>query len=613
LLAGVAVRAGDADALVAKPWTRTLQPHWSSQQLGLPASAAPRRLGRAALRRAAPRLGLPRSLRGVRLERTLHTPPGSAGSPALDNLRFQQTAGGRRVVWSRLDVTLAGGEVRLIDATVVPVGRGRPAIRPKVSRIRALAIARRTVRGRERAHAPQLVTYAGSPARGLPPRSAWLIETLPAAAARGEDPIGLCVVVDARSGRVLSTWRGHAARSHPDGTAPAVAARAAQGHRNRIILLRDARRPSREPPVTQDQQIGSPYAAFNSDVPAFTLANWDTTPALFSGSGAVFDPDLDAAIRNTRDVVAFMCFTRGFCSRDGKSDGEWEHTLVTGDIAVEHSFYDPFSQRVFLTRLRGYQNDAIAHELGHHIDQTFSGDDRVLDREVREVREAIGDMFAIDFDREDSTFGEDGPRGKNTEIAAEDWANGGRIGQPLRMSQYLCAVDDIHFNSMILSHAYYTFAQRVTPDVAGRVLYQVMAGLGPASRYVNVAGAFVAKAAATTNAQVAAAARQSFLVEGGIDKPPPTCSGTAPTPPPPPPPPPPSQVAVPNLRGETPGAASSELANVGLRLGTQTELVDNNCVAIGQVLSQTPTAGTLVAPGSAVDIKLGKLPSHPCP
>jgi hypothetical protein len=114
----------------------------------------PRRAGwGAALRRAAPRLGLPRSLRGVRLERTLHTPPGSAGSPALDNLRFQQTAGGRRVVWSRLDVTLAGGEVRLIDATVVPVGRGRPAIRPKVSRIRALAIARRTVRGRERARA----------------------------------------------------------------------------------------------------------------------------------------------------------------------------------------------------------------------------------------------------------------------------------------------------------------------------------------------------------------------------------------------------------------------------------------------------------------------------
>ena len=59
LLAGVAVRAGDADALVAKPWTRTLQPHWSSQQFGLPASAAPRRLGRAALRRAPPRLGLP--------------------------------------------------------------------------------------------------------------------------------------------------------------------------------------------------------------------------------------------------------------------------------------------------------------------------------------------------------------------------------------------------------------------------------------------------------------------------------------------------------------------------------------------------------------------------
>jgi len=86
-------------------------------------------------------------------------------------LRFQQTAGGRRVVWSRLDVTLAGGEVRLIDATVVPAGRGRPR-----SGRRSAASARSPSPGAPcavaSAHAPQLVTYAGSPARGLPPRSA---------------------------------------------------------------------------------------------------------------------------------------------------------------------------------------------------------------------------------------------------------------------------------------------------------------------------------------------------------------------------------------------------------------------------------------------------------
>lgn len=112
---------------------------------------------------------------------------------------------------------------------------------------------------------------------------------------------------------------------------------------------------------------------------------------LAAARSAVFDPGLDAAIRNTRDVVAFMCFTRGSAHATARATASGEHTLVTRDIAVEHSFYDPFSQRVFLTRLRGHQNDAIAHELGHHIDQTFSGDDRVLDREVREVGEAIGD------------------------------------------------------------------------------------------------------------------------------------------------------------------------------------------------------------------------------
>ena len=87
---------------------------------------------------------------------------------------------------------------------------------------------------------------------------------------------------------------------------------------------------------------------------------------------------------------------------------------MTGASLAFISFYEPFSQRVFLTSLAGYQNDVIAHEFGHHVDQTFSGDDKVLDREVREVREGIADMFAIDFDREDGTLGEDGPGGQNT-------------------------------------------------------------------------------------------------------------------------------------------------------------------------------------------------------
>ncbi len=68
-LAAVAVGAGDVEARGTDSWTRTVQLRLSARQLGLPASTSPRRLARAALSRSAGRLGLPRSLWGLRLER----------------------------------------------------------------------------------------------------------------------------------------------------------------------------------------------------------------------------------------------------------------------------------------------------------------------------------------------------------------------------------------------------------------------------------------------------------------------------------------------------------------------------------------------------------------
>ena len=413
------------------------------------------------------------------------------------------------------------------------------------------------------------MTYAGSPARGRAPRLAYVIETLGAVAKGDDAPTGICVVVDARTGKVLTTWRGHAARAPQRGAARSAASHAAGARQARVIpgvrrgpviVLDDKLAPA-------PQTVGGRYGTWRAILPESSLANWDASPTV--AGTHVFSPDLDAAIRNTRDVVVHMCFTRGFCSRDGTNADRWQPFQVTGNIDGNVGFYDPFLQRVFLTTLYGYQNDAIAHEFGHHVDQTFSGDDKVLDQEVREVREGIADMFAIDFDREDATFGEDGPGGKNTERPVENWATGGPSGQPLRMSQYDCSVTDVHFNSMILGHAYYSFAQKVTPDVAGRVLYQVVTDLGPEARFTTVANAFVNKATAIMqNPTVAADARQAFLVDGGMDKAPPTCTPAAPPPPPPPPspppPPPPSNVAVPDVRGDTPGAASSELSAVGL-------------------------------------------------
>lgn len=161
---------------------------------------------------------------------------------------------------------VGGPEVRLISATVVPVKRGRAAARPRISIRRALAIARRVVAGREASHAPQLVAYAGDPARGLLPRLAYVIEMLGAVAKGDDAPTGLCVVVDARTGRVLTTWKGNAAPAsarHIARSAGAVAVAASGLRRSVTIVVNDAQKPA-PPPTSQDPptfgiEIGSHY------------------------------------------------------------------------------------------------------------------------------------------------------------------------------------------------------------------------------------------------------------------------------------------------------------------------------------------------------------------
>ncbi len=241
------------------------------------------------------------------------------------------------------------------------------------------------------------------------------------------------------------------------------------------IALRDAD-VTPAPALQFGHQLGRGYTSWAAHGSAFTLANWDAGPARIHLPG-VFKPELDAAIRNVKDVVVHMCFTRAFCSKTGVRDEFWAFFKVTGN-------------------------------------------------------------------------------------------------------------------------------------------YQVPAQLGPGARFVSVANAFVDLATAKypNDPQVAAAARQAFLVDGGLTQGPPPCTPAAPPPPPlPPPPPPPANVAVPDVRGDTPGAANSELTAVGLRIGTQRTVVDDTCNDIGAVIFQAPSAGTVVAPGTAVNVSIGQMPTHPCP
>ena len=117
VLAAVAAPSAQA-ASSPKPttWTKHVNRAVNAEQLGLPASASARSLGRMAIHRFAGELGLRGSLAGVRFALE-QTPRGSK----LRQLRFRQTVKGLRVLYSQIDVAVVEDRVSSISATVVPL------------------------------------------------------------------------------------------------------------------------------------------------------------------------------------------------------------------------------------------------------------------------------------------------------------------------------------------------------------------------------------------------------------------------------------------------------------------------------------------------------------
>jgi hypothetical protein len=74
-------------------------------------------------------------------------------------------------------------------------------------------------------------------------------------------------------------------------------------------------------------------------------------------------------------------------------------------------------------------------------------------------------------------------------------------------------------------------------------------------------------------------------------------------------------VLVPNVLGDTTAEASLAIALSGLNLGTVSSVIDRTCNNIGLVVSQNPAAGSVVPPGTPVNIAIGQLPPPPfqCP
>jgi hypothetical protein len=88
--------------------------------------------------------------------------------------------------------------------------------------------------------------------------------------------------------------------------------------------------------------------------------------------------------------------------------------------------------------------------------------------------------------------------------------------------------------------------------------------------------------------------------------------GPAPGPTPPPPPPPPADSIVPNLIGDQTQDAGDEIRAAALVVGTTRTHVDTDCVDLFTVISQSPSAGTHVPPGSSVDFTYSIPPKNGC-
>ena len=141
--------------------------------------------------------------------------------------------------------------------------------------------------------------------------------------------------------------------------------------------------------------------------------------------------------------------------------------------------YSHSQRRVYIASAEARSYDILAHELGHQIDITKGGD-RTAGIDVREAEEALADMYAYDYDHDDTTLGEE------VGFPRANWANPNAVfsnaeqaSYPARNREFKCTRTDTHFNGMIDSHAYYLFDQKVGRDKAGAVLHQVSASLGP--------------------------------------------------------------------------------------------------------------------------------------
>jgi hypothetical protein len=455
------------------PWSARVTLDLPAAQLGVSDQAPRATLARAGARRAAAQLGVGRAELGE-----LRTVPSRRGD-AAGITQLRQTVGGLRVLWSQLDVLTADGKVAAVTGTIVPLKKAKLTGAARVSPSRAVAIARKRIAGRDTAGAAQLVAYAGDPDRPRAPRRAYVVAVDPVRERSGEDsPSAKCVVVDARSGRVIAVWDGTVAPAPERGRAVARSAQASTV----LAQYEDGKGRTSEVlgnDVWDLHTPGEPFSTYDNGAFFKKIGNPTKLDGILPGPPTW---RMRAPIDGTTNVARFFCRQSPmfWCGRNGGRPGTlgpgYRRWFFTVNWTGTSQFLSS-QERVYLGRGYSSFDEAVhAHEIGHVID-FFSRDDFQSTVEGSEVKEAIAEMFSFVYykyraAKEPGTCSvEQFLRGDVTCALRDE--NGNTANVPHQYSGYNCSTPDEHVNGYILGRAFLTIVETIGFDDATRLLREV--------------------------------------------------------------------------------------------------------------------------------------------
>jgi hypothetical protein len=457
------------------PGEKTVIKRLTPRSLGLPAGAPKRTVALAALdrHRRTFELGSGRELR-VTGERS--------GAVALE-----QQVQGVPVLWSRIGVSFRGSSVTALHGLTVPVRGLRTLPRKRIGARRAEEIAR--AERPEPAHVTRtrLVIAAGAP--GKPRARARLGYLVQVDADAKADP--LCVVVDAVTGAVLTTYRGS--------VAPALAERGAE-----------PKAPASDRPLahaaattTQTTSLalifdGKGANAFDNNNSGIKFAwGWNVTRPVPSTGAAppftAFDMLYNANYKRSwngayvgndevdnkvavwaKQYNEWQCSANAWCSANGLKGGmtyPWKvvanHSPVTSVGAGSLSRGDT----AYVAAGDGLTADITAHELGHLRYEHQLGGSR-NDAKYVAVDEAMADIGEFLF--------YEGKQPILSKGAINPRQPGYRNNSDLRyadsLKNYYCGPLDgggQHFNSTIITRAFVDFYDRTSYGIA-RGMYNTL-------------------------------------------------------------------------------------------------------------------------------------------